>query len=165
MNHSQRIKDTVLQAYEQFREPLFRFLTRLGLPSMQAQEITQECFLRMQSQLLAGGDITAPRAWLFQVAHNIGVREAERSAREEALTAAQELQSDHPFAALESADRTRRLHFAIDQLSVQQRRCLLLRAEGLRYREIGEVLGIETSTAAEFVRRAVAQLRKVLYEG
>ena len=165
MNSSQRIKDTVLKAYEEFREPLFRFLNRLGLTSMQAQEITQECFLRMQSQLLAGVTITAPRAWLFQVAHNLGVREAERSAREEDLSAVSEVSSGHPFAALESADRLRRIHFAIDQLSAQQRRCLLLRAEGLRYREIGEVLGIETSTAAEFVRRAVAQLRKVLYEG
>jgi DNA-directed RNA polymerase specialized sigma24 family protein len=34
----------------------------------------------------------------------------------------------------------------------------------LRYREIGEAVGIGTSTVNEFLRRAVAKLRKALHE-
>ena len=39
-------------------------------------------------------------------------------------------------------EETRRVQAAFQQLSPQQRQCLILRAEGLRYRQIAEVLGI-----------------------
>jgi len=47
---------------------------------------------------------------------------------------------------------------AIRALTDAERECLLLRAEGLRYREIGEVLGLATSTVAGIVDRAVKKL-------
>jgi len=46
----------------------------------------------------------------------------------------------------------------IRELSRNERECLFLRAEGLRYREIGEVLGLPTSTVADTVARAVKKL-------
>jgi RNA polymerase sigma-70 factor (ECF subfamily) len=62
-------------------------------------------------------------------------------------------------AALEK-ERRQRLQRAIEGLSPQQRQCLYLRAEGLRYAEIAQSLGIAVSTVAEFVSRATARLRK-----
>lgn len=56
------------------------------------------------------------------------------------------------------------MHRAVEGLSKQQRQCLHLRAEGFRYREIGEVLGIRISTVNEFVKRAVSRLRKARHE-
>jgi len=47
---------------------------------------------------------------------------------------------------------------AIRLLSASERECLLLRAAGLRYREIGEVLGIATSTVSDTVDRAIKKL-------
>ena len=46
-------------------------------------------------------------------------------------------------------------------LSEQQRRCLFLRMEGLRYPEIGTTLGISASAVGEFLRRAMVRLKKV----
>jgi len=43
-------------------------------------------------------------------------------------------------------------------LTESERECLLLRAGGLRYREIGEVLGIGTSTVGDTVERAIKKL-------
>jgi RNA polymerase sigma-70 factor (ECF subfamily) len=54
-----------------------------------------------------------------------------------------------------------RFHRAVEELSERQRRCLFLRMEGLRYEEIGAALGISASAVGEFLRRAVARLRKV----
>jgi RNA polymerase sigma factor (sigma-70 family) len=47
---------------------------------------------------------------------------------------------------------------AIRGLPDCERECLLLRAEGLRYREIGEVLNMPTSTVADTVDRAIRKL-------
>jgi RNA polymerase sigma-70 factor, ECF subfamily len=49
-------------------------------------------------------------------------------------------------------------------LSEQQKRCLFLRLEGLRYPEIGQSLGISASAVGEFLRRAVVRLKKVTHE-
>jgi DNA-binding CsgD family transcriptional regulator len=43
-------------------------------------------------------------------------------------------------------------------LNETERECLLLRAEGLRYREIGEVLGLATSTVGDIIERSVKKL-------
>jgi RNA polymerase sigma-70 factor (ECF subfamily) len=51
-------------------------------------------------------------------------------------------------------------HRAVEGLSEQQRRCLFLRLEGLRYPEIASALGISASAVGEFLRRATARLRK-----
>ena len=47
---------------------------------------------------------------------------------------------------------------AIRLLTESERECLLLRAGGLRYREIGEVLGIAVSTVGDTVERAIKKL-------
>ncbi len=52
----------------------------------------------------------------------------------------------------------RRLHGAVRLLTHAERECLLLRARGLRYREIGEVLGLATSTVGDTVERAIKKL-------
>jgi RNA polymerase sigma-70 factor (ECF subfamily) len=55
-------------------------------------------------------------------------------------------------------EKFRRLAAAIRLLTEPERECLLLRTEGLRYREIGEALGIATSTVADIVERAIRKL-------
>ena len=54
-----------------------------------------------------------------------------------------------------------RVQQALALLSPQEKQCLHLRAEGFRYREIGEILGLSQWTVVEFLRRA---LRKLLRE-
>jgi RNA polymerase sigma-70 factor (ECF subfamily) len=61
-------------------------------------------------------------------------------------------------------ERLLRMHRAVKSLSPQQRQCLHLRAEGLRYREIADATGVTISTVAEFLRRAVARLKRAVYE-
>jgi RNA polymerase sigma-70 factor (ECF subfamily) len=56
--------------------------------------------------------------------------------------------------------RTLRLQAALARLPVRQQECLHLRAEGLRYREIAEVLGAGVSTVAEWVQQGLKTLVK-----
>jgi RNA polymerase sigma-70 factor (ECF subfamily) len=147
---------------------VYYYVLTLGLAPAQAQEVTQEVFLRLFVTMRGGEDILNPRAWVFRVAHNLGlkVRTKERHAQE----FSPELESvlPHPDGTPERellrGERERRLREAILDLSPQQRQVLHLRAEGLRYQEIAETLGIATSTVGEFLRRAMNRLRKVLHE-
>jgi RNA polymerase sigma-70 factor, ECF subfamily len=154
----------VTRLYEEAREDLYRYSLTFGLAPGEAQEAAQEVFLRLYTALKKGEEIQNPRAWCFRVAHNLSLQIRARQAPQlpfdpnlEAKLARSEPGQE---ANLIERQRMLRVHQAIEGLSEQQKRCLFLRMEGLRYPEIAEVLGIGASTVGEFLRRAVTRLRK-----
>lgn len=158
------IQDRVARLFEEARDDVYRYLLTLGLYPAQAQEATQEVFLRLYLELKKGTDVQNPRAWIFRVAHNHGlkVRAAEHGAPfDPELELRTPSKEKGPEQQLLERERAMAFHRAIQGLSEQQRRCLFLRMEGLRYPEIGAALGISASAVGEFLRRAVNRLKKV----
>jgi RNA polymerase sigma-70 factor (ECF subfamily) len=159
------LQTQVSQLFEECREDVYRYLLTLGLYPARAQEATQEVFLRLYTSLKKGEDIQNPRGWIFRVAHNHGLRVRERQANEETYDPSLEARLTSPAQSPEhelmERERMLRFHHAVEGLSEQQRRCLFLRMEGMRYPEIGTALGISASAVGEFLRRAVVRLRKV----
>ena len=149
--------------FGELRKPLLRYLACLGLSSDEAQDVVQDAFLRLHSHLHAGGSQENIRSWLFRVAHNQARNHQSSYHRRfsdplEPDTTGQLLDEATPERALLEKEKFQRLGAAIRTLGNSERECLLLRASGLRYREIGEVLGIATSTVADTVDRAIKKL-------
>jgi RNA polymerase sigma-70 factor (ECF subfamily) len=148
--------------YCELRKPLLRFLVCLGLSADEAQDVVQDAFVSLHRHLAGGGSQENIRSWLFRVAHN-GARNWQKSYERrfseplgaEADTMDHEATPEH--AVLEK-EKFRRLRSAVRQLTEPERECLLLRAGGLRYREIGEILEIATSTVGDTVERAIKKL-------
>lgn len=159
-----RLHEQVGRLFEEVREDVYRYLLTLGLYPAQAQETAQEVFLRLYATLRKGEEIRNARAWVFRVAHNLGLKVREREGAERPFDPELEVRlrsrSPDPEIGLLERERAIRLHRAVENLSEQQRRCLYLRLEGLRYPEIGSALGISTSAVGEFLRRAIVRLRK-----
>jgi RNA polymerase sigma-70 factor (ECF subfamily) len=150
--------------FGELRKPLLRYLACLGLSSDEAQDVVQDAFLSLHRHLSAGGSQDNIRSWLFQVAHNQARnRQTSYDRRfsaplDDADGAASSRDVSTPERVLLEKEKFERLRSAIRTLAVAERDCLLLRASGLRYREIGEVLGMATSTVADIVDRAVKKL-------
>src|ERR1700694_5178085 len=70
-----KLEEQITQLFTQLREPVYRYLLCLGVTSTEAEEITQETFLRLFRHLHAGGAEVNLRGWIFRVAHNIGINE------------------------------------------------------------------------------------------
>src|SRR5689334_4041284 len=68
------LQDQVAQLFQEARDDVYRYLLSLGLYPPQAQEATQEVFLRLYATLKKGEQIQNPRAWIFRVAHNHGLK-------------------------------------------------------------------------------------------
>ena len=162
------LQEQVTRLFEESREDVYRYLLTLGLYPPQAQEAAQEVFLRLYATLRKGEEIQNPRGWIFRVAHNLGLKIRTRQHSEEPFdpnfSLASLPSSETPESELLERERMTRFHSAVAGLSDQQRRCLFLRMEGLRYPEIGSALGIGASTVGEFLRRAMERLKKVRYE-
>jgi RNA polymerase sigma-70 factor, ECF subfamily len=148
--------------YRELRKPLLRYLVGLGVSADEAQDVLQDSFLSLHKHLASGGSQENIRSWLFRVAHNAARNRQNRYERrfaaplEDGLNSA--LDEATPERAVLEKEKFRRLEEAIRLLSESERECLLLRAGGLRYREIGEVLGLSVSTVGDTVDRAIRKL-------
>ena len=163
-----KIRDEVAQLFQEAREDVYRYLLSLGLYPPQAQEAAQEVFLRLYTTLRKGEEIRNQRAWIFRVAHNLGLKIRARQnplvAFDPEIEAHLATPGENPERSLLELERAQQFHHAVEGLSDQQRRCLFLRLEGLRYPEIGATLGISASAVGEFLRRAIVRLRKATRE-
>jgi RNA polymerase sigma-70 factor, ECF subfamily len=152
--------------FDELRVPVYRYLVCNGLGHADAEEIVQETFLRLYRHLAGNGNRSNLRAWIFEVARN-SAHDRRKSAhwqRSVALDPAAGIADPQagPEARAISEQRARLLQAAIARLTPQQRECILLRISGLRYREIAEVLGINTASVGELVERASARLNEEL---
>ncbi len=68
------LQEQVSQLFEEARDDVYRYLLTLGLFPPQAQEAVQEVFLRLYTTLRKGEEIQNLRAWVFRVAHNLGLK-------------------------------------------------------------------------------------------
>ena len=162
-------EEWVRRQYEELGPGLRRYLTRrLGDPG-QAEDLAQETFLRLYEECRRNRRIGNLRSWIFQVGHNLAVdsqrrRSCEEWAVEMALAHGRRSQPPEAETSLLRAERNRQVRIALALLSAQERHCLELRAEGLRYREIAEILGLNISTVTTFVLRAVKKIARQVHE-
>ncbi len=154
--------------YEKHLDEVHSYLLRIGVRPELAREICQEAFVRLFLALRAGKRIRNPRAWLFTVAHNTGIDSIHASLRDHPLDPAMEtLLRAHglsPEQELLASERAERVCQAVRDLPAPQRHCMHLRAKGLRYREIAEVLGLSITAIAESVARSVKRIREALHD-
>ena len=162
-----RHQKEVTQAFEDAREDVYFYLLTLGLSPPQAQEAAQEVFLRLYVALEKGDRIENMRAWVFRVAHNLGLDMRGKSQPLRITPGLEAVLRDTARGAeadLIERERMEQLSGAWSTLSPQQRQCLHLRAEGLRYREIAEAMGITISSVREFLSRAILRLQRAVHE-
>jgi RNA polymerase sigma-70 factor (ECF subfamily) len=158
-----------MDLYDQEHIAIRRYLVFLGLSSESAQEIVQDAFLKLHEHLLGNGDRRNLKAWLYRVGHNLArnAQTSSRVTRTDALTVdgvVRDIRTNDLSAEEEllQSERNRRLRESIGSLSAAQRECLILRAQGLKYREIAEALNISVSTVGENVQRGLERLKELL---
>jgi len=162
-----RIEENILRLFDQFRNRLLRYVLALGLPIEEGEEVVQEVFLSLFRHLQQGRPAHNLGGWLFRVAHNLGLK--QRSANHKL----RDVMAPDDEAAVEPRDtalspeegiiqyqRHQRLLAVVRALPEQDRLCLRLRAEGLRYREIAQTLGISLGSVSNSLTRSLARLAR-----
>ncbi|HWR35917.1 MAG TPA: RNA polymerase sigma factor [Clostridia bacterium] len=163
--------ERVTAAFDALRMPVYRYLLVVTGSPEEAEDIAQESFLRLYRQLRQGAAVNDARLWLFTVAHNLAL-DRRRAGRLECRFDAPdwvELMENrrapdlNPEQTLIQKEKYLALRRNIGLLSAIEQEVLHLRSEGLRYRQIGEVLGIGTSTVSDALQRGVEKLKAGLH--
>jgi RNA polymerase sigma-70 factor (ECF subfamily) len=172
LSKTDRLNERVTSLYETHRDGVYRFLVAQGIPPAAAQEVTQDVFVKLFIALRDGTEIVSEQGWLFGVAAKSAVDHWRRERNpiwvelEVNSESAEILRSQDPSPEILAAraERLRRVARALVKLPKEQRLCVQLRSEGLRYRDIAGILGVAVSTAAGWLSTAVERLRGAAHD-
>ncbi len=162
------IEEKVIRLFDEVRVPLLRYLSAFPLAIPDAEDVIQEAFLALFQQLQRGKSHPYVRGWLFRAAHNLAIKKTVRSRSDiekagSSLIAVEELVIDpalNPEDQFVFNQTQKRLMSVVRALPQQQRWCLYLRAEGLRYREIAEVLDMSLGAVSLSLERSLAHIAR-----
>ena len=161
------IESRMVLLFDEIRVPLLRYLSAFPLALPDAEDVVQEAFLSLFQQLQRGKSHENVRGWLFRAAHNLAVKKSMRSRNDPAKTGSlapvEEVVMDpglNPEDQFAFSQRQKRVMSVVRALPEQHRLCLYLRAEGLRYREIAEVLDMSLGSVSIALGRSLAHLSR-----
>lgn len=153
--------ERTIQLFDLHRSPLLRYLLSLRLSVPDAEEVVQEVFLALYEHLRKDKPQSNLRAWLFTVAHNLGLKRRARDLRVVAIDPPDTADaSPGPEELFADAQRQHHLRAIVRALPEQDQYVLALRAEGLAYREISRILGISPGSVANSLERSIERLTR-----
>lgn len=161
---SSEVRDEVLRLFDDCAPGLRRYVMSFGLSAESAEDVVQEVFLALFRHLCLGRSRANLQGWVFQVGHNLALKHRQRARRRQGTGwSAEEAESvadpaDTPEERIAGRQRQERLRSVMRALPDRDRRCLCLRAEGLRYRDIARTLGISLGSVAKSIARGLARL-------
>jgi RNA polymerase sigma-70 factor (ECF subfamily) len=138
-------------------------LARITGDRGEAEEIAADVFCKLARRGESGGD---PAPWLYRVASNAGLdalRSNSRRRRREQSAAAEQWRASASDTALDAVlreERRARVREILAGLKPRDAQLLMLRAEGLAYKELAEALGIHSASVGTLLARAEAEFER-----
>jgi RNA polymerase sigma-70 factor (ECF subfamily) len=161
-NHSSA-KDLFLTAYETYADEIFRFVQSKVSIREQAQDITQEAFMRLWQTLRQETVLKNERAFLYTVARNL-VIDWYRKKKESSLDVLQELGVE--FAGTERVEEFAEMNevlIAVESLDDNSRSALKLRyLDGYTPQEIAQQSGESANAISVRINRAIKKVQGAL---
>jgi RNA polymerase sigma factor (sigma-70 family) len=123
-----------------------------------AEDVTQEVFLKLHRHPDAARDGELLRPWLLRVTINLARNAVRGQSRSMARDTAYQKTSDDSVALLPHEDYESRLELqgvrrALNKIKEPMRSCLLLKQQGLSYREIAQTLSLKETNVGSLVAR------------
>ena len=151
----------VVELFDHLRRPLLRYLFTFSLTVPDSEDILQEAFLALFLHLREGKSRHNLRGWLFRVAHNLALKRRHGQRNFESIPESTGDAAPNPEDQVATRQTQERIIAVLQALPEQNRWCLSLRAEGLRYREIAEILNISLGSVSVCLERSLAQIARV----
>lgn len=154
--------------YRALYADIYRFVFGMTGNGAEAEDLTQETFLKLFQHMRRNGGLTNHKAWTYRVATNLTCNLLKRRTIFRRLLDRQTISHvDHNDAERQCMkdQEANRVKEALGNLSLRDRSILLLYQENLSYHEIACALGIKYSSVGKILSRARGKLIKRLQRG
>ncbi len=164
-------QEAVAEMYDRFHRPCYSFAVRMVGGQGEAEEVTQEVFVRAwRSARNYDASKASVQGWLLSITRNLCIDELRRRRRRAAESAGLE-NVPEPTAAERTDVEAERLMLrdevraALQSLSPEQRSAIeLVYFHGLTSQEVGEALNVPAPTVRSRLRLGLLKLAGVLQE-
>ena len=167
----ERREENARVLHDLYYHRLRAYFSRRGRSSPDVQDLTQETFIKVYSNIGRYRGESRFSTWVFAIARNVLLKWSARRRPEETAGAATSSGSEPAGADPdpESVARDRELRAlmlrAIEDLPSRQRQCMVLRVvQGLRYEEIATVMGISINSVKAHLNQGRNRLEALLSE-
>jgi len=166
----ERLRNGDITAFDRLHErharALFGFVRAHLRDPHEAEDVLHDAFLAILREGDAGREVTSFRAWLYGVARNLCLNRLRSWKRaEHAVAAASQVQQQEPPAphaeqSLEQYEQAEALRSAVERLPPALAEVYRLRAAGLSYEELADVLAIPMGTVRSRIHEMVRRLQQ-----
>lgn len=154
---------------ERWQERIHRFAYRYFSSHDDAMEITQKTFIRAYRKLDSLEDTNKFSSWLYRIANNLCLDELKRAGRRrsssmDALNEPRIAKSitENPDRPIQQKELGSLLQQALNQLPAEQRIVVIMKEyEGLKFREIAEILEEPENTVKSRMYYGLTSLRNI----
>jgi RNA polymerase sigma factor (sigma-70 family) len=160
-------KQAYAQLISKYKNKVYAIVYRMVHQTQDAQDITQECFIKAYQYLYSYDSSRNFSSWLYRSAinHCLKVKERSHQKQAELFPHLEDFSSPspmHPEAIYLKKESASELRLHIDQLPEIYRMILLLRyIHDLSYQEISDTLDLPLHTVQVRLHRAKEKLRKL----
>lgn len=151
-------EDVVTDLYVKLRPSLLSYVYHLIGSTRDAEDLVQIAFLQLFNHLNQNSEIRNVRGWVYRVVHNLAIEHVRQVGRRESLFnkwfSGYQEQSDALSVERELIEREQ-IEKSLALLNEKEQRCLMLRAEGLSYQEIADVLDTTAKSVSVYLARGL----------
>jgi RNA polymerase sigma-70 factor (ECF subfamily) len=155
---SEQLEDCIVELYASMRPSLLGYACQVVGSKGEAEDLVQMAFLRLFDQMKRRARIVNVRSWLYRVVHNLAIDYIRRKGIHEVAVAewlSERNQAETTRSAEDHLINQQQITNSLVALNQRERHCLMLRAEGLSYQEIGDVLGISQKAVSVYLARGL----------
>ncbi len=169
------------EVVDRYKTKIYNYLLRMMGNASDAEDLTQEVFVRLYTSLDSFRSQASLNTWLFRIAGNLCIDHFRRAKKHRAIAYSldEPLERDHPegggqthevadttyepHRVAEHAETAQQIQRALGELPEKLRAVLILHdIEGMPYEEISQVVGCPLGTVKSRLFNARLQLRQRL---
>ncbi|WP_078380521.1 RNA polymerase sigma factor [Sutcliffiella halmapala] len=160
-------EEEVVAWFDQYHQTIFKFIVLIVKDYFQAEDLTQETFVKAYQYYPSFKRNASPKTWLFSIAHNVTVDYLRKSKPirlfREVFSSSKKDPEMLPEEILEVKESSRELYDVLNKMKESHRKVLVLRKiKGFSIVETAQILNWSESKVKATTFRAMGVLEKEL---
>ena len=128
---------------ERYQKPIFRMIFKMTGSSVEAEELTQNVFVKVYSNLTQFNPKYKFFSWLYRIALNEALNYLKSRKKISAINVNTSVTQENPEVILQKKERKEALQLSIMELKPMERKLIVLKYyEEMTYEEISNVTGL-----------------------
>lgn len=152
------------KTYYKYYPELVRYGRQLNVNEDDIEDLVQETFMKYHIELKKDIVFENTRAWLYKVLLNQVITKNNSKSLHESKIEHYRMQNtdNNTIEDIEKQERNDLVFQVLDQLPEKEKNLLLLYHNGLKYKEIAEVLDINPNSVGTLLVRSIDKLKQLL---